>query len=641
MKWRLVLLLVVAMITVACSNTEADPQYIQTQTNAERQAQQSNEIQANETNHHEIQQLALNPEDQTNRLIVNTTGQVDFSNLGTIEIEEFSEDIKILIFASFEDAKEAYEYLRTLENVAWVEFDLYLPQIEESVFPLEVMTFTEGYMSWGAKRINVSPFIDYLRQTERANEEIIVAVLDTGVDANHPSLRGRVLPGWNTIRNNADARDDHGHGTHVAGIITDATLELNVQILPIKVLDRDGRGSNSHLAQGVRWAVENGADVINLSLGSFRSNHVDEIVLWAVAMGVTVVAAAGNESVNAGMMSPAGSVGALTVASVDANDNPSVFGRGGGTNWGTAVNIAAPGSEINSTLPDGRFGADSGTSMAAPHVSAAVAMYKILNPDISPAAVKRNFAMYVDVPSGWNNERYGAGILNLDRAVPSRPAPTPTPTPDIVPVETPAPVQMPEFSLLSSGTVEFDGHRYPWFYGSATGVLRVEVETTVKSNVFLIDEENFLNYLAGRSFYYYGGEFEAGSINIRVRGSQRFYLVVSTTVSGSHTYSHQYFRDGEAYIPTSGSVYFNGHNYPWIYSSENDTLLVEVDIGATSRVILLTEENLLKYITGQDYSFSGGIYDAGTVSINVQGAGRFYLVVASRVPGRYSFRYFR
>lgn len=284
--------------------------------------------------------------------------------------------------------------------------------------PVEFDQENSALTSWGKERINAYPFINYLRQRGKSQESIIVAVLDTGIDPNHPSLRGRVLQGWNALDRNYNTFDYDGHGTLVAGVIADITYGMNVYLLPVKVLgDRSFCGTTS---DGIRWAIDNGAQVINMSFGvsCSRETHcrnLNDAITWATAAGATVVTSAGNNAENADHRSTAFSFGAFTVAATGINDRPASF-----TNWGSLVNISAPGTNIMSTYLDGLYTIASGTSMAAPHVSAAVALYKLLNPDISPAAVKRNFESYVDIPADWDIDRYGAGIMNLERAIPNR-----------------------------------------------------------------------------------------------------------------------------------------------------------------------------------------------------------------------------
>lgn len=193
----------------------------------------------------------------------------------------------------------------------------------------------------------------------------------------------------------------------------------------------------------------------------------------------------------------------------------------------------------------------------------------------------------------------------------------------------------------TSGMVSYDGLNYPWFYGASTGLLKVEVDIETPGKVFLVDEENFLKYLNEQEYTYYGGECEAGTVKINVKGSQRYYLVVYND-GGSYTYRHS--RDGAADILDSGKTLYNGYNYPWFYGSTSKSLMVEIDIDVPCNVILLEEEDFLKYLNGQGYSYYGGDYEPGTVTLRVRvkdKTKRLYLNVASEERGTYIYRYYR
>jgi subtilisin family serine protease len=227
---------------------------------------------------------------------------------------------------------------------------------------------------------------------------VVVAVLDTGIDASHPMLQGRVLAGgWNALDDNGDTMDagngldDNGngyvdemtgHGTHVAGII--AQVAPGAMILPVKVLDSDGVGDAFFLAAGIYYAIDHGARVINLSLGStYDARVVHEAVVAAAKAGVLVVAAAGNGDRAQPVEYPAADRAAVAVAATDRNDHKSSF-----SNYGSIVALSAPGTRITSSFVGGREVTWSGTSMAAPFVSAAAALVFAEHPDWSPSDVR-------------------------------------------------------------------------------------------------------------------------------------------------------------------------------------------------------------------------------------------------------------
>lgn len=248
---------------------------------------------------------------------------------------------------------------------------------------------------------------------------VTIAVIDTGVDYNHPDLDGKVLQGHNFIEKNSygtlygsDPYDDHGHGTHVAGIIAGITNNKlgiagvagpgNVKILPVKMLNDAGRGTSYDLAQAIRYAGDQGAKIINLSLGSsFPSSVERDAIAYVQDLGCLVIAAAGNESSRVEYTYPASYPGVISVAAVDKNEKPAWF-----SNYGPTLDISAPGVDILSTLPagvadlyksrgdnvignrfDGYYVSWSGTSMATPHVVGVAALYKLAHPDASPLEI--------------------------------------------------------------------------------------------------------------------------------------------------------------------------------------------------------------------------------------------------------------
>jgi serine protease len=264
---------------------------------------------------------------------------------------------------------------------------------------------------------------------------VTVAVVDTGVACeNHGEftrvmdLAGtRCLPGYNFVSDRAHANDDQGHGTHVAGTIAQTTnnnfgvagLAYCATILPVKVLDQDGYGSLADVAEGIRYAADQGAQVINLSLGGgFRSRVMEDAVAYARRRGVVVVCAAGNNGRY--VESPASAPGAFAVSAIDAGDQIAWF-----SSRGPEVDIAGPGVNVlQQTICDhGRnrceeFRAFSGTSMAAPHVAGVAALVVAMGVT-DPNAVERVLRETAVAPEHGVRDRelYGAGIVNAARAV--------------------------------------------------------------------------------------------------------------------------------------------------------------------------------------------------------------------------------
>ncbi|MGC5327659.1 S8 family peptidase [Brevibacillus sp. SYSU BS000544] len=256
-------------------------------------------------------------------------------------------------------------------------------------------------------------------------DKVVVAVVDTGVSVNHPDLGGRVLNnGYNAIDDNQNVNDVHGHGTHVSGIIAAQTNnEIGVagvtgtapiSILPIKVLDDNGFGTTVSIAKGIDKAVELGADVINMSLGGQGySKLMQESIQKAVDKGVVVVVAAGNSSDDADGYFPAGYPEPVTVASSNSKGNTSDF-----SNFGSPIDLIAPGEDVLSTVTDGEYEYYSGTSMASPFVAGAAALVKLTHPDWDVQQIRtalENTAKDIDKP-GFDAST-GHGLLQVNQAL--------------------------------------------------------------------------------------------------------------------------------------------------------------------------------------------------------------------------------
>lgn len=220
----------------------------------------------------------------------------------------------------------------------------------------------------------------------KGNEDVIVAVVDTGVQINHPDLQGKLLTGYNAISNSSTPEDDVGHGTHVAGIIGAlvnngegvAGISWYNKILPVKALDNSGAGTTYSVAEGIIWAADNGAKVINLSLGNYAdSQFLHDAIKYAYDRDIVLVSAAGNDNTERPGY-PAAYPEVIAVAATNANHEKASF-----SNYGDYIDVAAPGESIASTYPDSQYAALSGTSMASPHVAALAGLVRSLNPDLS------------------------------------------------------------------------------------------------------------------------------------------------------------------------------------------------------------------------------------------------------------------
>lgn len=228
-------------------------------------------------------------------------------------------------------------------------------------------------LQWGPRKIEA----DSAWNMTVGSSGIIVAVVDTGIDYNHPDLEANYLPGgYDWVNGDNFPMDDNGHGTHVAGIIG---ADINngvgiaglaqVKILAEKVLGQNGVGSNIDVANGIIHAVEQGAGIINLSLGSLASSEtMHDAIRYAYDNQVLLIAGTGNDDSDIPHY-PAAFPEVLAVTATDSTDAPAWF-----TNYGEWVELAAPGVDIYSTLKGGLYGNKSGTSMASPHVAGTAAL---------------------------------------------------------------------------------------------------------------------------------------------------------------------------------------------------------------------------------------------------------------------------
>ncbi|WP_424766212.1 S8 family peptidase [Paenibacillus sp. sgz302251] len=255
----------------------------------------------------------------------------------------------------------------------------------------------------------------------KGDEAVIVAVLDTGVQSNHPDLQGKITNGINIINEDAAPDDDVGHGTHVSGIIGAtvnngegvAGVSWYNKIMPVKVLDSSGAGSTYSVAQGIIWAVDHGADVINMSLGNYaQADFLHDAIKYAYDHDVVLVAASGNDNTDRPGY-PAAYPEVFAVASTNSNKEKSSF-----SNFGNYIDVAAPGDSIASTYPGSQYAALSGTSMASPHVAALAGLIRSVNPDLSNVEVMEIMRKSaIDLGTKGKDNYFGYGEIDVDRAL--------------------------------------------------------------------------------------------------------------------------------------------------------------------------------------------------------------------------------
>lgn len=253
------------------------------------------------------------------------------------------------------------------------------------------------------------------------SSSVIIAVIDTGVDLAHPDLAAKITAGQDYVNNDSIAQDDNGHGTHVAGIAAAAAnngtgivgVSWGALIMPVKVLDNTGNGFADDVADGIIWAADHGAQVINLSLGGPDYSQVlESAIQYAYGKGVVLVAAAGSTGSGV-VLYPARSQYVIAVAATDPSNQHFSL-----SNYGPEVALAAPGVDIYTTSPGGAYSPLDGTSMSAPFVSGLAAILRGLPGIGSPDVIlwhMESTALDLGVPG--RDPLYGYGLIQMDAAL--------------------------------------------------------------------------------------------------------------------------------------------------------------------------------------------------------------------------------
>lgn len=320
---------------------------------------------------------------QTQRLIVKS--KYDIDPLDSVAIVEGYDDLHIVQFDSEESAKAAQEYYEKQNRVEYAEPDLVVSAAEydevETTAADDDMGINYGnHLSWGSESIGVDDYIDYLPSVNEL-PEIVVGILDSGIDYDHEFLKNRVIRSNYNISssgNENDEKDDDGHGSHVAGIVVDNSTS-NVKVKGYKVLDNEGYGTISKVALALEYAITDGVNVINMSLGvKGESKEMEEAVNSATDAGIVVCVSAGNSGAEAAKYTPAGIENCITVSAIDKYDEKPIW-----ANWGNMVDIVAPGVSVYSTYMDNGYETLSGTSMSCPFVVAASALLLSKNPSLN------------------------------------------------------------------------------------------------------------------------------------------------------------------------------------------------------------------------------------------------------------------
>lgn len=300
----------------------------------------------------------------------------------------------------------AMKLLRKNRNLKYVELDM-------AMAPAATVNDPSFSSSWALPKIQAPAAWDVTN-----GSGVTIAILDTGVDGTHPDLAANMVPGWNVYDNNADTSDVHGHGTSVSGAAAmagnngagSAGVAWGARIMPVRIAAPDGYAYYSTIAQGINWAADNGAKVVNISYGVSGSSAVQSAAQYLRNKGGVVVVAGGNSGV---LENTAASDSLLSVSATDSND-----ARTSWSTYGDFIDLAAPGLSIYAPTRGGGYANVSGTSFASPITAATVALMMSANSTLSPADIDNILkSTAVDLGTAGFDQYYGTGRIDAARAV--------------------------------------------------------------------------------------------------------------------------------------------------------------------------------------------------------------------------------
>lgn len=377
------------------------------------------------------QAIKLSRPYQTKRLIVKSAKKLN--SQGAKWVVEGYNNLHIFQYDTEDEAKNAYKFYSNSSLVESVDIDLLVKVQSEEMVESFGLNDSFPYNTWGANVLKTEEYSNYIlsKTSENSLPEVVVAVLDSGIDTDHPWFKGRIASGGknfsSTAGKNLEYEDDDGHGTHVSGIICDLTMS-NVKVLPIKVLNNKGETTTSQVLLAVQYVINlknTMANIcaMNLSLGASEvpvgdktHSALSEVFDKAYNAGILSIVASGNEGIDVSTVAPANIECAITVGAVSQNNGAYCWDDY--SNYGTYVDVCAPGTDIISAYLGGGLAKGTGTSMACPHVSACVALlYSNPNKTYTPALAERAIkANCIDLgEEGWDRY-YGEGLVNLEYA---------------------------------------------------------------------------------------------------------------------------------------------------------------------------------------------------------------------------------
>ncbi len=317
------------------------------------------------------------------------------------------------VLQSYDSALKGFAiYLPDTAGTAFIEAMKKNPQVlsVENDTVVNIDATTQSNPDWGLDRIDQKALpLNSTYSYSQTGSGTTAYIVDTGILSTHQEFSGRVLNGYTAISDGNGTTDCNGHGTHVAGTVGGTTYGVakSVRLVPVRILGCDGSGASSNVIAGLDWILKNGSKpaVVNMSLGGAASSSLDSAVENLYNNGYVMVVAAGNSNTDACTSSPARTSNAITVAATDNTDTRASY-----SNYGSCVDIFAPGSQINSSWIGSNTATKvlNGTSMATPHVVGVVAEMLQSTPTATPQTISANLlnqatSNVVKNPSGSPN----------------------------------------------------------------------------------------------------------------------------------------------------------------------------------------------------------------------------------------------
>jgi len=360
--------------------------------------------------------------------VLNTVGATklkDIQNTG----------MQLIKLDSSKNSTESFQSLKNNPNVLWVEPNrvITVPKVikEGNDGPLAHIRDAESFPNDPMFNDQYSHQLTHAQdgwKVSQGKADIILAIVDTGVDVEHPDLKGKTVPGYSAYPGQNPGKDLQGHGTHCAGIAAAITnngvgvagVSPNAKIQPVKVLGDNGSGTYAAVADGIAWAGTHGAKVLSMSLGGPSSSQaIEDAVNVALKNDVIVVAAMGNNG-DASLSYPAAIKGVVSVGATDSDDKIASFSQ-----FGPHISVSAPGVKILSTFPTYKnaigmtnYGKISGTSMACPYVSGLSALVRSTFPELKGPEVRAKIEKSADdLGDAGFDPHYGWGRVNVAKAL--------------------------------------------------------------------------------------------------------------------------------------------------------------------------------------------------------------------------------